>query len=263
MKSTRRRFLYVAVLSTAAVARPARGESQTTDSQHDHKPDEHAAHNHTKREPPKSPRLPAIICKVTGTIGTDSAYLMLKSGSDTLDAALHICKTREDDPNDHSTGLGGLPNAEGEVQLDACCMHGPTRRAAAVAGVRSIRNASLLARTLMEKTETSLLVGSDAQSFALAHEFTAENLMTERTRNNWELWKRIRSSPELPGSGICDPSLPEPARTAHFLPGSQRDLGISIHKLAPLVVRAGFGPARAWRGVYNALVLAAAPYLSG
>jgi N4-(beta-N-acetylglucosaminyl)-L-asparaginase len=184
---------------------------------------------------------------------------MLKNGSDTLDAALHICKTQEDDPNDHSTGLGGLPNAEGEVQLDACCMHGPTRRAAAVAGVRRIRNASLLARTLMEETGNSLLVGSDAETFALAHGFIAENLLTERTLNNWKLWKRIRSSPELPGSGIYDPNWPEPARKAHFLPGSQRDLDMLIHKLEPLAVEAGFGPALAWRGVYDALVPTAEP----
>lgn len=257
MNSTRRDFLATAVLSTASVAFGSRGEAQMADTHH--KQDEHAAHNHPKPEPPASPRLPAIICKVTGTIGIDSAYLMLKSGSDTLDAALHICKTQEDDPDDHSAGLGGLPNAEGEVQLDACCMHGPTRRAAAVAGVRSIRNASLLARAVMEATGNSLLVGSHAQSFALAHGFTAENLITERTRNNWELWKRIRSSPELLGSGIYDPSLPEAARTAHFLPGSQRDLDMLIHKLEPLAVQSGFGPAWAWRGVYNALVPAAEP----
>lgn len=259
MNSTRRDFLATAVLSTASVALASRGESQPADSQQNHKPDEHAAHNYPTPEPPASPRLPAIICKVTGTIGIDSAYLMLKSGSDTLDAALHICKTQEDDPNDHSTGLGGLPNAEGEVQLDACCMHGPTRRAAAVAGIRSIRNASLLARTVMEETGNPLMVGSDAQTFAVAHGFTTENLLTDRTRDNWELWKRIRSSPELLGPGIYDPSSPEDVRKAHFLPGSQRDLDVLIHKLEPLAVEAGFGPALAWRGVYDALVPAAEP----
>lgn len=259
MNSTRRDFLTAAVLSTASVALASRGESQTTDSQLNHKPDEHAAHNHPKPAPPASPRLPAIICKVTGTIGIDQAYLMLKGGSDTLDAALHICRTQEDDPNDHSTGLGGLPNAEGEVQLDASCIHGPTRRAAAIAGVRSIRNASLLARTLMDEVGNCLLVGSDAQNFALAHGFTAENLITERTRDNWELWKRIRSSPELLGSVIYDPSLPEPARKADFLPGSQRDLDMLIHKLEPMAVQAGFDPALSWRGVYDALIPIAEP----
>ncbi|MGD0098090.1 MAG: isoaspartyl peptidase/L-asparaginase [Terracidiphilus sp.] len=259
MNSTRRDFLGTAVLSTVSVALASRDESQTADTQRSHKPDEHAAHIHLKPELPASPRLPTIICKVTGTIGIDSAYLMLKSGSNTLDAALHIRKTQEEDPNDHSTGPSGLPEAEGEVQLDACCMHGPTRRAAAVAGVRSIRNASLLARTVMEETGNSLMVGSAAQTFALAHGFTAENLLEERARDNWELWKRIRSSPELLGLGIYEPNSPEPARKAHFLPGSQRDLDMLVYKLESLALHAGFGPAFSWRGLYDALVPAAEP----
>jgi N4-(beta-N-acetylglucosaminyl)-L-asparaginase len=263
MNFTRRDFLATMVISSASAALGSRGDAQTADSnasqQHDHHHDDHAAHGHPKPTRPAVPGLPAIIGKVTGTIGVDAAYEMLKRGDNTLDAALHICKTQEDDPNDHSAGLGGLPNAQGEVQLDACCLDGPTRRGAAVAGVRGIRNASLLARVLMEQTGNSLLVGSDAESFALSHGFTKEDLSTERTRSGWELWKRIQSAPETLGSGIYDPNWPEAARKAHFLPGSQRDLDMLIHKLEPLAVQLGFGPALSWRGVYDALVPAAEP----
>jgi len=210
-----------------------------------------------KPERPTVPRLPAIICKVTGTIGIDAAYKMLVAGRDTLDAALHICQTQEDDPNDHSAGLGGLPNQEGEVQLDACCLHGPTRRGAAVAGVSGIRNPSLLARAVMEHSGYSVLAGSDAQRFAITQGFSKEDLMTERARNNWILWKHIKSSPELLGTGIYDPNWPGQAAKAHFLPESQKDLDMLVHKLEPMAAQAGIGPALTWRGVYDALFPAA------
>ena len=58
---------------------------------------------------------------------------ILKKGGDTLDAALAAVTIVEDDPNDDSVGYGGLPNEEGEVELDASVMHGPTRRAGCVA----------------------------------------------------------------------------------------------------------------------------------
>ena len=205
------------------------------------------------------PRLPAIICKVTGTVGIDAAYRMLAEGSDTLDAALHVCQVQEDDPKDHSAGLGGLPNAQGEVQLDACCMHGPTRRTAAVAAVNGIRNVSLLSRALMDRTGNALLAGSNAQQFALAQRFTSENLLTDRARQNYVLWKQIQANPDLLGTGVHDPSWPEPVRKAHFLPASQKELDQLVHKLEPLATRTGLGPEATWRAVFDAVAPAAEP----
>jgi N4-(beta-N-acetylglucosaminyl)-L-asparaginase len=184
---------------------------------------------------------------------------MLLKGADTLDAALHVCKTQEDDPKDHSTGLGGLPNMRGEVQLDACCLHGPTRRSAAVAAVPGIRNASALARLLMEQTGNSLLVGSDAHAFALSHGVANEDLLTERTRNTYALWKQIQSDPKLLGSGIYDPAWPESVRKQHFMPNSQRDLDSLIQRLEPLAVQTGIGPEATWRAVFDAVSPAAEP----
>ena len=223
----------------------------------------HMQHSHPKPERPAVPGLPALICKVTATVGIDAAYKMLVEGSDTLEAALHVCKTQEDDPKDHSTGLGGLPNAQGEVQLDACCLHGPTRRVAAVAAVSGIRNVSLLSRALMDRTGNALLAGSDAQTFALSQGFKSEDLLTDRTRQNFALWKQIQSHPDLLGTGVYDPSWPEPVRQAHFLPGSQKELDTLVHRLEPLATQAGLGPEATWRAVFDALAPAAeAVYVS-
>src|SRR5579872_262601 len=111
---SRRSFLAGAALSSASMALKSKCEAQAS-------PMDHSQHGHAKPERPLVPRLPALISKVTATSGIDSAFRMLLDGSDTLDAALHVCKTQEDDPKDCSAGLGGLPNVQGEVQLDACC----------------------------------------------------------------------------------------------------------------------------------------------
>ncbi len=213
----------------------------------------HMNHNEPKPERPAVPRLPVIICKATGTIGIDQAYRMLLDGADTLDAALHVCKTQEDNPQDHSTGLGALPNAKGEVQLDACCFHGPTHRAAAIGSVSGIRNASLLARALMDTTKYSLLVGSDAQAFALARGFAEEDLLTERSRLNYTLWQKIRSNPALLGAGTHDSDWPEPLYRTHFLPNSQKEFDLLVQKYEPLAAEVGFAAAMTWRPVFDIL----------
>ena len=100
----------------------------------------------------KPPTKPVIVTRVTGDQSVQEAYQMLLDGTDTLEAAHHICVGRENDPHDHSVGLGGLPNEEGVVELDSCCMHGPSRRAGSVGGVRNIKNVSLVARKIFEHT---------------------------------------------------------------------------------------------------------------
>src|SRR5436309_1362776 len=70
------------------------------------------------------------------------AMEILKAGGDTLDAVVAGVNIVEDDPDDHSVGYSGLPNEEGDVELDSSVMHGPTRRAGAVASLRNIKNLS-------------------------------------------------------------------------------------------------------------------------
>ena len=72
---------------------------------------------------------PIIISSANGLHALDKGMEILKRGGDTLDAVIAAVTVVEDDPNDDSVGYGGLPNEEGEVELDACVMHGPTHRA--------------------------------------------------------------------------------------------------------------------------------------
>lgn len=263
MRASRRDFLIAAALSSAAAAVATRASAQTSSAMPGHGMD-HAAHDHPKPTRPAVPRLPVLLCKTTSTISIDAAYGMLEQGSDTLDAVLHATTAQENDPEDHSSGLGGLPNEDGDIQLDACCHHGPSRRCAAVAVVSGIQNPSLLARAIMEKTGYALLAGSDAQRFALAQGFSKQDLITDRTRRIWSLWRDIRSSAPPLGPVIYDPNWPEPERQAHFLSASQKDLDELVNQLEPLAIQAGIGPQWTWRAAYDALFPAAEPlYVAG
>jgi N4-(beta-N-acetylglucosaminyl)-L-asparaginase len=142
---------------------------------------------------------PLIISSANGLQHLDDGMALLKSGGDTLDAALAVVTKVEDDPNDDSVGYGGLPNEDGVVELDASVMHGPTRRAGAVGSVQKIKNPSLVAKTVMEKTNHVFIVGSGAQHFAEDEGFVPMNLLTERSRIAWLAWKASISENWRPG----------------------------------------------------------------
>jgi len=119
------------------------------------------------------------------------AFKMMTTGTDVLEAVIAGVNILELDPEDTSVGYGGLPNAEGVVQLDASVMHGPLKRAGAVACLEGVRTPSLVAKTVMEQTDHHLLVGRDAQRFARNMGFEIEDdLNTEKSRRLWLDWKR-------------------------------------------------------------------------
>src|SRR6266516_3556700 len=121
----------------------------------------------------------------------EEAFLRLTRGEDVLDALIAGVNIVELDPADDSVGYGGLPNAEGVVQLDSCCMHGPKKRAGGVAALEGVRTPSLVARAVMEQTDHHLLVGKGAQQFAHNMGFRIEDdLNTEHSRALWLEWKR-------------------------------------------------------------------------
>jgi N4-(beta-N-acetylglucosaminyl)-L-asparaginase len=153
---------------------------------------------------------PIIVCANNGFAYLDRAFDHLSKGGDTLDAAIKVVTGPEDDPNDDSVGLGGLPNEEGVVELDACCMHGPTRRAGSVGGVRNIKNVSMVSKAVMEHTGHVMLVGEGAERFAGAIGFPRENLLTERSRKIWLLWKEFHSNSDWWGPGLADPHWQAP-----------------------------------------------------
>src|SRR5205807_9153942 len=96
----------------------------------------------------------------------EKAFTMMTQGSDVLDALIAGVNIVELDPLDDSVGYGGLPNADGVVQLDSSCMHGPKKRAGAVGALEGVRTPSLVAKAVMENTDHHLLVGKGAQTFA-------------------------------------------------------------------------------------------------
>lgn len=142
---------------------------------------------------------PLIISSANGLQHLDDGMALLKSGGDTLDAALAVVTKVEDDPNDDSVGYGGLPNEDGVVELDASVMHGPSRRAGAVGSIQKIKNPSLVAKTVMEKTNHIFIVGAGAQHFAEDEGFAPMNLLTERSRIAWLAWKASISENWRPG----------------------------------------------------------------
>jgi len=136
---------------------------------------------------------PVVVASANGIRGVKVAYDMLTTGGDTLDAIIAGVNIQELDPEDMSVGLGGLPNEEGVVQLDASCMHGPTKRAGAVGALEGIATPSKVARAVMEYTDEIFLVGADAKRFALAMGFTEQDLLTEKSRERWQQWKANRA----------------------------------------------------------------------
>jgi N4-(beta-N-acetylglucosaminyl)-L-asparaginase len=121
----------------------------------------------------------------------ETAFGMITGGSDVLDALIAGVNIVELDPEDSSVGYGGLPNAEGVVQLDSCCMHGPKKRAGGVAEIEGVRTPSKVAQLVMDLTDHHLIVGKGAQDFARSMGFKIEDdLNTEKSRTAWLEWKR-------------------------------------------------------------------------
>ena len=120
---------------------------------------------------------------------------------------IRVVKGPEDDPNDDSVGLGGLPNEEGVVELDACCMHGPTRRAGSVGGVRNIKNVSLVSKAVMEHTGHVMLVGEGRGAIRGRHGFPARESAYRTLAQNLAALERISLDRRLVGAGNGGPAL--------------------------------------------------------
>ncbi len=137
---------------------------------------------------------PCVVASANGLRGVKVAYDQIVAGEDPLNAIIAGVNIQELDPTDQSVGLGGLPNADGVVQLDASCMHGPTRRAGAVGCIEDIATPSLVAKAVMDYTDHIFLVGAHAKRFAVEMGFTPQNLLTDKSRQDWLRW-RARLNP--------------------------------------------------------------------
>jgi len=182
---------------------------------------------------------PVVISSANGLAATERAMEILERDGDSLDAVVEGVAIVEADPDDTSVGYGGLPNADGIVQLDSSVMHGPSRGAGAVGALEGFKHPAQVARAVMKYTDHVLLVGEGAARFAWEMGFKKEDLLTERAREAWLRWRANLSSDD------------------DYLPAKKSEQGDS-----------GFGLADAWEGVrhhgtINCCALDASGDLSG
>ncbi len=146
------------------------------------------------------------VASANGLEAVGRAVAQMDAGVAAVEAAVNGVAVVEDDPDDVTVGYGGLPNSEGVVQLDACCMDGPTMRAGAVAAIEGFRHPAQIALQVLRRTTRVLLVGEGAARFARIIGFEEENLLTERARKIWLYWKANMSGVDdwIPAPGQDD-----------------------------------------------------------
>lgn len=173
----RRRFLALSAgLSAAALARPSLAQRDT-------QPQE--------GPPGDDPRPgPVAIASANGLATVRLARRLMADGADPAVAAVDGVAIVEADPSDRTVGLGGLPNEDGVVQLDAAVMHGPTHKAGGVAALERTIHAAGVALKVLQTTDHVLLVGSGATRFARLNGFPEAELLTDAARESWLNWKR-------------------------------------------------------------------------
>ncbi|MCF8414017.1 MAG: N(4)-(beta-N-acetylglucosaminyl)-L-asparaginase [Melioribacteraceae bacterium] len=176
MKSSRRNFIKTGVIVSAGLALPS---------------------CEVKVDEKKVVKKPLVVSTWNhGLKANEVAIETLQNGGSALDAVEAGVRTAEDDPETNSVGYGGLPDANGDVTLDASIMD-HLGNAGSVAYIKNIKNPISVARKVMEETPHVMLAGDGAKQFALKNGFKEENLLTENSRKSWENWKKSSSnSPE-------------------------------------------------------------------
>ena len=122
-----------------------------------------------------------------GAVGVSAGWPNLRDGGCALDAVVGAATAVEEDPGVDSVGLGGVPDAEGAVSLDACVMESPTR-AGAVYAVRGMVHATKAARLVMERTRHVSLAGVGAEAFAERCGIERRSPLTDRGEAIWRKW---------------------------------------------------------------------------
>ncbi|MCE2894783.1 MAG: N(4)-(beta-N-acetylglucosaminyl)-L-asparaginase [Flammeovirgaceae bacterium] len=122
-----------------------------------------------------------------GLQANEEAWKILAKGGRALDAVEAGARVPEGDPKETSVGLGGLPDRDGKVTLDACIMD-ENGNIGSVAFLEHIVHPVSVARMVMEKTQHVMLVGEGALQFALANGFKKEKLLTKESEQAWKEW---------------------------------------------------------------------------
>ncbi len=184
MSSSRRDFLRRSAALGALSALPASGALAAPPPEADREP--------TPRASPRAPLAQAVIATWDNRAAAEAAWNHLRGGGAALDAAERGVWIPEADPDDSSVGLGGRPDRDGKVTLDACVMD-HRHRCGAVAALEDILHPVSVARRVMEATPHVMLVGAGARDFAIQQGFEPTDLLTDRARLEWEAW---RETPE-------------------------------------------------------------------
>lgn len=169
---------------------------------------------------------PIAISSGNGIRAVNKAVELMGEGSDAIDAVISGVNIIEADPEDMSVGYGGLPNEDGVVELDSCCMHGPTHNSGAVGVLQNIKHPSQVAKLVMERTDHALLVGRGALRFAKAHGFKEEDLLTDKAREIWLYWKESLSNKDNWFTPENKEKVPEEIKRFFGITGTITCLGI-------------------------------------
>ena len=112
---------------------------------------------------------------------------LLEKGVDALSAAVSGVAIEEENPKNSTVGYGGAPDRSGIVTLDACVMN-HMGDCGSVIAVENIINVARLAKDVMEKTPHVMLAGKGAQEFAISEGYKREDLLTQKSKEDWKKW---------------------------------------------------------------------------
>ena len=146
--------------------------------------------SNTSNKKPTAVRPAFVATWPFGRPACDLALETLQEGGSGLDAIVKGIGLVEADAGNASVGIGGIPNADGVVELDACIMSGPGHQAGSVAGIQDILHPISVARRVMEDTIHVMLVGEGAKQFALEKGYPETDLLTDNQKANYERWKK-------------------------------------------------------------------------
>ncbi|MBU3020530.1 N(4)-(beta-N-acetylglucosaminyl)-L-asparaginase [Aestuariibacter sp. A3R04] len=172
--TTRRRFLQLSAFTGAiSAALPAFGKQSTTQNK------------------------PVVVSTWEhGMPANAAAWRVLSQGGRAIDAVEQGVRVPEGDPSVRTVGIGGYPDAEGNVTLDACIMD-ENMNCGAVAYLQGIKHPVSVARLVMDNTPHVMLVGEGAKKFALEQGFVEENLLTDEAKNDWQQWLKTREVQQI------------------------------------------------------------------
>ena len=143
----------------------------------------------TQDVPVSNSLLPVVIATWSVEQATKKAWQSMEQGSSALDAVIAGCAIEEANALGQSVGIGGLPDRDGQVTLDACVMN-EKGDYGAVLCMQNIKHPIAVAKKVMEDTPHVILAGVGAEEFAVSQGFKRENLLTEQSKKDWEIWKK-------------------------------------------------------------------------